>query len=103
MAEDVTQYEILMEPDIQPEERDDSINAGETPHGSDYINPAKALHTVSPKLEPPGKRNLARYAMYLPGSNLNTIKHTFEATPQLGTCSAVQGINLCDRILSLVT
>jgi hypothetical protein len=67
---------------------------------SDYNNPAKTLRTVSPKLEPPSKRNLACYTMYLPGSNLNTIKRMFEATPQLGTRGAVQGINLRDRILS---
>jgi hypothetical protein len=99
---DVTPGEDTMEPDIQLGGRGDAIGDGETSHGSDYNNPAKELRTVSPKLEPPGRRNLARYAMSLPGSNLSTIKRTFEATTQLGTHSAVQGIkNLRDRILSL--
>jgi hypothetical protein len=90
-----------LEPDLQPEERNDGIDAGEIPHDeSDYNNPAKELRTVSPELEPPGKCNLARHAMYLPGSNLSTIKRTFKATTQLGTCGAVQGINLRNRILS---
>jgi hypothetical protein len=97
---DVSSGEVTMEPDIQLEGRNDAIGNGETSHGSDYNNPAKELRTVSPELEPPGKRNLARYAMYLPGSNLSTIKRTFEATTQLGTHGAVQGINLRDRILS---
>jgi hypothetical protein len=114
---DATSGKATMETDTQPEGRSDAVDDGETshgsdynnpakelrtvsPHGSDYNNPAKELCTVSPELEPPGKCNLARYAMYLPGSNLNTIKRTFEATTQLGTRGAVQGINLRDRILS---
>lgn len=97
---DVVSSEATKETDIQPGEESNTADTGETHHGSDYNNPSKELRTVSPGLEPPGKRNLARYAMYLPGSDLSTIKRTFEATTQLGTRGAVQGINLRDRILS---
>jgi hypothetical protein len=38
--------------------------------------------------------------MYLPGSDLKSIKHTVDATTQLGTRGAATGFNLRNRILS---
>jgi len=52
---------------------------------TDYNNPAKTMDTSAPYLQKPGKRNLGRYAEFFPGTNLNTLKKTFEATTQLGT------------------
>jgi hypothetical protein len=60
----------------------------------DYNNPAKTMETSPSPFKKPAKRNLERYAQYLPGSNLNTIKRTFDATTQLGTRGAVEGFNL---------
>jgi hypothetical protein len=58
------------------------------------------METSPSPLKKPAKRNLERYAQYLPGSNLNTIRRTFDATTQLGTSGAVEGFNLRNRLLS---
>jgi hypothetical protein len=67
----------------------------------DYNNPAKTMETSPSPLEKPAKRNLERYAQYLPGSDLNTtIRRTFDATTQLDIRGAVEGFNLRNRLLS---
>jgi hypothetical protein len=58
------------------------------------------METSIPYLQRPAKRNLGRYAQFFPGSNLNSIKKTFEATTQMGTRGAVEGFNLKNRIIS---
>jgi hypothetical protein len=79
---------------------DDDDESVDEPIIVDYNNPAKTMETSPSPLEKPAKRNLERYAQYLPGSNLNTIKRTFDAATQLGTRGAVEGFNLRNRLLS---
>jgi hypothetical protein len=79
---------------------DDNDKSVDEPIVVDYNNPAKTMETSPSPLKKPAKHNLERYAQYLPGSNLNTIKRTFDATTQLGTRGAVEGFNLRNRLLS---
>ena len=47
-----------------------------------------------PSIIKPSRRNIDRYGKYFPGTNLDTIKKTLDATTQYGTRGAIDGINL---------
>jgi hypothetical protein len=79
---------------------DSSDEEGGVVKKRDYNNPAKTLDTSAPYIIKPSKRNHAVYARYFPGTNLDTIKATFEATTQLGTKGAVDGFTLRNRIVA---
>ena len=68
---------------------------------NDDMLPAKELQVgVEPRLQVPSKRNLGRYTKYFPGTNLETLKKTFEATTQYGTRGATEGHTLRNQITS---
>ena len=47
-----------------------------------------------PSIIKPSRRNIDRYGKYFPGTNLDTIKKTLDATTQYGTRGAIDGVNL---------
>ena len=66
----------------------------------DYNNPAKSVIKTGPYAVKPRRRNIEKYSKYFPGTNVDTIRKTLDATMQLGTRGAVDGHNLWNRILS---
>jgi hypothetical protein len=62
-------------------------------------SPAVGDNKLAPYAMKPSKQNHDQYARYFPGTAVETIKATFEATTQLGTRGAVEGFNLRDRII----
>jgi hypothetical protein len=63
--------------------------------------PAKELRVgTEPRLQQPSKRNVEKFSKYFPGTNLDTIKKTFDATTQYGSRGATSGHTLRNQILS---
>ena len=63
--------------------------------------PAEELRVgTEPRLQEPSKRNVEKFSKYFPGTNLDTIKKTFDATTQYGTKGATGGHTLRNQILS---
>jgi hypothetical protein len=83
---------------LPPTGIDSSNNEDDAP--PQYNNPAKALDTSASYAMKPRKQNHDQYARYFPGTAMETIKATSEATTQLGTRGAVEGFNLRDRIIA---
>jgi hypothetical protein len=68
---------------------------------NEELLPAKELRVgTEPRLQVPTKRNLDKFSKYFPGTNLDTIKKTFDATTQYGTRGATEGHTLRNQILS---
>jgi hypothetical protein len=95
-AEDTESEEVP--PLLPPTDNDSSDKEDDAPQ--QYNNPAKSLDTSVRYAMKPSKQNHDQYARYFPGTTVETIKATFEATTQLGTRGAVEGFNLCDRIIA---
>jgi len=54
----------------------------------------------SEKLVTPTKRNYHKFAIFFPGTGMESIKRTFKATTQFGTRGAFPGINMKHRMVA---
>jgi hypothetical protein len=48
----------------------------------------------------PSKKDVAEYSKYFPGTDIDTLRKTFDATTQYGTRGATQGHTLHNQIAS---
>jgi hypothetical protein len=55
---------------------------------------------IEPRLSSPSKKNVEEYSMYFPGTDLETLRKTFDATTQYGSKGATEGHTLRNQIKS---
>jgi hypothetical protein len=55
---------------------------------------------IEPRLHMPSKKDVEEYSKYFPGTDINTLRKTFDATTQYGSKGATQGHTLCNQIAS---
>ena len=55
---------------------------------------------VGPRLMKPSKKDVEEYSKYFPGTNVETLRKTFDATTQYGTRGATEGHTLRNQIAS---
>ena len=55
---------------------------------------------IAPRLSPPTKTDVEEYSKYFPGTDLETLKKTFDATTQYGNKGATEGHTLRNQIKS---
>jgi hypothetical protein len=55
---------------------------------------------IKPRLHMPSKKDVKEYSKYFPGTDIDTLRKTFDATTQYGSKGATQGYTLCNQIAS---
>jgi hypothetical protein len=55
---------------------------------------------IEPRLHIPSKKDVAEYSKYFPGTDIDTLRKTFDATTQYGSKGATQGHTLHNQIAS---
>ena len=64
-------------------------------------NPAKFVErSTGPYNVKPSKKDVTKYAKFFPGTDIETLRATFDATTQYGSRGAVKGFNLRNQIVS---
>jgi hypothetical protein len=55
---------------------------------------------IKPRLHTPSKKDVKEYSKYFPGTDIDTLRKTFDATTQYGSRGATQGHTLHNQIAS---